>query len=147
MSTTTTTSTWQDARKQFIELRKVDRELWLIYLLKLLESYAYFSSALNLTLYLSEAFNYDDLQAGILYSAWGAITGVSAMICGPLIDRMGIRVSLLVGGALSASGRILFAAAHNRFFALIGLLVLQPLGIGLGIFLFYSFLFFFFITS
>ena len=123
---------WAVAKRQVRELRRVDRELWLIYVLKILESYAYFSTSLNLTLYLSEAFEYTDVEAGIVFSAWGGVTGVAAMACGPLIDRMGVRASLLLGGALASVGRIAFAAARSRAAVLLGLLVLQPAGIGLG---------------
>lgn len=87
------------------------RELWLCYLLKALASFAYFSMSLNLTLYLSEEFNYDDTAAGWLYGVWGVLISAYGVLAGPLIDRLGVRWSLVLGSVVACvAGRNLSLA-------------------------------------
>ena len=112
--------------------RLAPRALWAVYALKLLESLAYFSSSLNMALYLSEGLGYGDTAAGVLYSAWGTAAGVAGIACGPLVDWLGVQQSLVLGGICVSLGRLFFTVG-DRALALTGLLVLQPLGMGLAI--------------
>jgi len=110
------------------------RELWTVYALKFLESVAYFSSSINLTLYLTLALGFDDATAGFLYSVWGVVTGVCSVLCGPYVDRFGVQRSVAFGGVLVTLGRLFFVVAPgNKPLALAGLLVFQPIGMGLAI--------------
>lgn len=116
-------------------LRHLPRELWLVYVLKIMESFAYFASSLSLTVYLtdSRALAFSDLEAGAVYSAWGVVSGVVGMLTGPCIDKLGVRRSLLLGGTLLAAGRILFAAATTRAQVYVSLFFLQSFGMNLAI--------------
>lgn len=124
------TTTW-GRLKELVHV--VPRELWLVYGLKVMESFAYFASSLNLTPLLTERFGMTDLEAGAAYSAWGVTAGVVGMAAGPLIDRLGVRRSLVVGGTLLAAGRLLFAVATTRSQAYLALFFLQSLGMTLAI--------------
>ncbi len=114
-------------------LRTVPRELWLVYALKIIESFVYFSSTLNLTRYLRVHFLYSDVLAGTLYGVWGVSISAYGLICSPLIDALGVRWSLILGGIVCTLGRLLFAVADTRARALFALFVLVPLGQALGI--------------
>jgi len=116
-------------------LRHLPRELWLVYALKILESYAYFASSLSLTVYLTDSpdLAFSDLEAGAVYSAWGVVSGLVGMATGPCIDKLGVRRSLLIGGTLLAAGRILFAAATTRPQVYVSLFFLQSIGMNLAI--------------
>lgn len=118
---------------RLLALRQCPRELWLVYALKVLESFAYFSASLNLSLYLTRVFGYSDLEAGMLYSAWGVTSGVIGLVIGPLIDWLGVRTSLLVGGSCLTLGRVMFAAATDRPQLYVSLFFLQSVGMTLGI--------------
>ena len=114
-------------------LRSVSRELWLIYALKILESFVYFSSTLNLTRYLRVHFHCSDVLAGTLYGVWGVLISAYGLLCSPLIDALGVRRSLLLGGVVCTLGRLLFAVATTRARALFALFTLIPFGQALGI--------------
>lgn len=75
-------------------------ELWILFILKCLESYAYFAMSLSLTLYLTEEFGIGDVRAGWVMGAWGLATTVFGLICGQLIDTIGVPRSLLIGAAI-----------------------------------------------
>ena len=51
-------------------LASAPRELWVVYVLKVLESYSYYSMAYILLLYLAEEFGMTDLEAGLCYGEW-----------------------------------------------------------------------------
>ena len=119
--------------RRFAALGRGPRELKLVYVLKLLESFADFSTSLNLVLYLIEQFGYSDIEAGAMYGAWGVSTSLFGIVFGPAIDRLGVRRSLLVGGALLTAGRAMLAAAPTRAHVLVSLFMLQPLGMALAI--------------
>ncbi len=114
-------------------LRSSPRALWVVLVLKFLESFADFATSLNLTLYLSAQFGYSDVAAGTLYSAWGLSVGVFGLLLGPFIDQLGVRNALLVGGCLNALGRALFVFGSHRAQAIVALLVLQGAGMSLAI--------------
>ena len=114
-------------------LAEAPRVLWLLFALHALEAFAYFCTALNLTLYASAPrFALGDTQAGALYGAWGVSMGVWAFAAGPLIDRLGVRNSLVLGGCFSALGRAAAAAAQNSGQLLVALFVLQAAGSALS---------------
>ncbi|KAK4530509.1 hypothetical protein CCYA_CCYA04G1366 [Cyanidiococcus yangmingshanensis] len=109
------------------------RELWLIYVLKLLSSYAYFSLSLALVLYLSESLQYDDTGAGLLYGLYGVVTSLYGLASGWLIDRLGVRRSLLFGAALGTVARAGMAVLSNRVAVAVLLLTLLPFAECLGV--------------
>ena len=57
-------------------------ELWKAYVLKFLDSYAYFSFSLIFTLFLSDDFGMSDVEAGTYYGAWGALVTVFGLFTG-----------------------------------------------------------------
>lgn len=109
------------------------RELWIIMLLKLLESFAYFSSSINFVLYLSREFGYSDIEAGTYYGIWGVLISVYGLASGALIDKLGVKYSLVLGGLLTSAGRALFALATSRRLLLLSIFFISPLGMSLAI--------------
>ena len=57
-------------------------ELWKAYVLKFLDSYAYFSFSLIFTLFLSDEFGMSDVEAGTYYGVWGALVTVFGLFTG-----------------------------------------------------------------
>ena len=76
---------------QFFVLSTAPRELWILFLLKLLESFAHFSLSYVLVLYLSEEFGYSDQSAGWVYGFFGMLISIYGVLVGFLIDRLGVR--------------------------------------------------------
>lgn len=114
-------------------LGSAPRELWILYLLKMLESFAYFSMSLSFTLYLTQEFGFSDLAAGTLYGVWGILISTYGFATAVLIDRLGVKRSLVLGSLLSAVGRLLFAVAPNRAILYTSMFLLMPIGLSLGI--------------
>jgi POT family proton-dependent oligopeptide transporter len=114
-------------------LANAPRELWLIYVLKLLSSYAYFSLSLALVLFLSETLGYDDTNAGLLYGLYGVVTSLYGLASGWLIDRLGVRRSLLLGAGLGTVARAGMAVLTHRVAVALVLLTVLPFAECLGV--------------
>lgn len=65
------------------------RELWLIFVVKVLESYSYFSMSLIYVVLLTDSFGVGDIAAGGSYGLWGMLTVAWGVVLGPVIDRLG----------------------------------------------------------
>ncbi len=114
-------------------LRRAPRELWLAFLLKLVSSCVYFATALVFVPYLATEFDYDDVTAGTLYGVWGFLSSLAGVAVGPLIDRLGVRRSLLLGFVVGALGTCLMALAKTAGLLIFSVCVLLPLSTALGI--------------
>lgn len=146
---------WRGFLSDARQLAKAPVELRWSLLLKCLTSYAYVAIVLNMTPFLSDELGMSDVAAGWVYGMFGLLTSVYGFLCGGVIDRLGVRKSLLVGGWMSyvtrgtraracrtcsvtrrcprptrLVGRAMFAFAPKRFPALVYLstLVFAPMG-------------------
>jgi len=112
---------------------RAPRELWLVLLLKLLGSLAYFSASLVFVPFLHNEFHYTDVQAGTLYGVWGLLASVFGVVCGPLIDYFGVKKSLVLGSLLGVAGGVILALARTRGWLLLSVCFLMPMSTSLGI--------------
>jgi hypothetical protein len=62
------------------------RALYIIFLVKWLESYQYFALARISTLYMTEQFGIDDYHAGLVYGLWGSLLTAFGFLLGGTID-------------------------------------------------------------
>jgi hypothetical protein len=108
-------------------------ELWKAYILKFLDSYAYFSFSLVFTLFLSDDFNFTDVQAGAVYGAWGALITIFGWITGSIIDNWGVAKCLRLGFTISFISRLTVLLTTSKTVLLVCLLLTLPLGNCLGI--------------
>eukprot|EP00804_Cyclotella_cryptica_P010567 CCRYP_019857-RA/>CCRYP_019857-RA protein AED:0.02 eAED:0.02 QI:251/1/1/1/1/1/3/41/664 len=108
-------------------------ELWKAYLLKFLDSYAYFSFSLVFTLFLSSEFGMSDIQAGTIYGAWGALITVFGLFTGTIIDNLGVAMCLRIGFVLSFATRITLFLCTSKSVLLMCTLIFLPLANCLGI--------------
>lgn len=107
-------------------------ELWKAYLLKFLDSYAYFSFSLVFTLFLSSEFGMSDIQAGSIYGAWGALITVFGLFTGTVIDNLGVATCLKIGFVLSFVTRTTIFMCTSKHVLLACLLIFLPLANCLG---------------
>jgi POT family proton-dependent oligopeptide transporter len=117
----------------FSSLSNSPPELWKAYLLKFLDSYAYFSFSLVFTLFLSNEFGMNDIQAGTIYGAWGALITIFGLFTGTVIDNLGVATCLRIGFVLSFVTRLTLFLCTSRTVLLACTLVALPLGNCLGI--------------
>lgn len=114
-------------------LNEAPRELWLIYGLKFLSSYAYFSLSLVLTLFLTDEFGMSDTAAGWAYGAYGVMSTFFGLLCGWFIDYLGVRASLLLGALIGAVARFVMAVTSSQHTAILMLYTFLPFAECLGI--------------
>jgi len=117
----------------FTSLSNSPSELWKAYLLKFLDSYAYFSFSLVFTPFLSDDFGMTDIQAGTIYGAWGALITVFGLFTGTVIDNLGVAKCLRIGFVLSFLTRVVIFATNSRNVLLACLLITLPFSNCLGI--------------
>jgi len=120
-------------KQGFTSLSGSPRELWKAYVLKFLDSYAYFSFSIIFTLFLSREFGYTDIQAGTLYGAWGALITIYGVLAGWIVDNLGVAHSLRVGFFLSLLSRLLIFWTTSRAVILMNICFLLPFANCLGI--------------
>lgn len=118
---------------QLQALRRAPRELWLVFSLKLLSSYAYFSLSLILTTFLTDEFGLSDYAAGWAYGTYGVMSTFFGIVCGWFIDYLGVRLALLLGAIIGAIARLMITFTTSRHLAMIMLYTLLPFAECLGI--------------
>ncbi len=121
------------AAVQFRALGRAPRELWLVFALKLLSSYSYFSLSLILTTFLTNEFGLSDYAAGWAYGTYGVMSTFFGVVCGWFIDYLGVRLALLLGAIVGAAARLIITFTASRHVAMIMLYTLLPFAECLGI--------------
>jgi POT family proton-dependent oligopeptide transporter len=117
----------------FQSLKGSPPELYKAYILKFLDSYAYFSFSIVFTLFLSNDFGFSDVQAGTLYGAWGALVTLYGLLMGTIVDNLGVAKSLQLGFCLSLLARACIVYTTSSTVLLFHICVTLPLGNCLGI--------------
>eukprot|EP00164_Ancoracysta_twista_P016778 GFYU01028312.1.p1 GENE.GFYU01028312.1~~GFYU01028312.1.p1 ORF type:complete len:501 (-),score=125.29 GFYU01028312.1:126-1628(-) len=123
----------RDAIASFGKLSTAPRELWIVYFLKFLESYAYFSVSYVLVLYLSAEFGYSDESAGWAYGFIGLLTSLYGTLSGFVVDNLGVKWCMALGVFVLLAARILFALTTSPVGLAVTLYLLFPLGQAFGI--------------
>lgn len=114
-------------------LLRAPRALAVLYIIKLLFSFAHFSASIVLTLWLSAELGLSDSNAGWAYGAAGLFATLWGVLCGALIDRAGVRRSLLAGSCAATLARVALLRTQTPATACVVLWVLMPLADALGI--------------
>ena len=109
------------------------RELWIVYALKVLESYSYYSMSYILLLYLTEEFGMSDLEAGLCYGIMGALISIYGFLVGFAIDNMGVKKSLSIGNVILLAARLVLALTASKIAVFFTLFTILPLGTAFGI--------------
>jgi len=118
---------------QMRALSHAPRELFLVFVLKLLSSYAYFSFSLILTTFLTDEFGFSDYAAGWAYGTYGVMSTFFGIVCGWFIDYLGVRLALLLGAIVGAISRLIITFTRSRHIAMLMLYTLLPFAECLGI--------------
>ncbi|MFH0901883.1 MAG: MFS transporter [Pseudomonadota bacterium] len=108
-------------RRDITTLVNGPRSLWIVFSIKLLESFAYFSFLSTLSIYLSDELGYSDQQAGTRMSIWLAFSSALMLGSGFVADRLGIRNALFLSVGSCLAGRLLVGFADSRVLAFVGL--------------------------
>ena len=82
---------------------------------------------------MSDDFNFNDVQAGSIYGAWGALITIFGLFTGTIIDNLGVAKCLRIGFVLSFVSRVVIFTCTSRTVLLSCLLVTLPFSNCLGI--------------
>lgn len=90
------------------------RELWILYLMKFLESVAYFTVYSLLVIFLSDDHGFSDQAAGGVAGTWTTAISLVVFFAGFIADAMGVRKALLIAALSTALGRGLLAFSGDQ---------------------------------
>jgi MFS family permease len=123
----------QSLRAGLQSLLQCPRELWLVFFLKYLESYAYFVLSYTLILFLSDEFGFTDEEAGWAYGIFGMLVTVYGFFMGSMIDYLGVKWSLVGGMTILFFSRLALTVTTDVRTILSILFTTLPLGGSMGI--------------
>jgi len=101
------------------------RELWLAFLIKVMESLCYFSSVLVLMAFLTQDMGLSDVWAGTIFSIFSASMSLFMLFVGFVADSLGIKKALIVGLVIALVGRMSIAFTTSPWIVYPGLIVLS----------------------
>jgi MFS family permease len=109
-------------------LRSSPRELWIMYVIRLLEGAAYFAISFSMALWLSSDCGLGDVEAGVFISIWSVMHGAFLLIAGPFVDVFGIKKSFVFTFVLIIVSRLFVFWLTDPFLSMT--LVFVPFAIG-----------------
>jgi proton-dependent oligopeptide transporter, POT family len=114
-------------------LKGSPRELYMLYIAKLLEYGAYGAINYTFILYLREDCGLSDVMAGSYVGIWSMAMTVCSMLIGAVCDAIGIKKTLLLGTAFLLVSRITLPFIDNVY--IVTFTSFLPMAIGMGILL------------
>lgn len=112
-------------------LKECPRDMWFLFIYKVIEYTAYAAMNMTFILWLSRDCGLGDIAAGSYISGWSIMLSVIAMVAGALVDTIGIKKTLLISVVFLLISRFFMAFITDPVFAFI--LGFMPLAIGFGI--------------
>lgn len=109
--------------EDFRDLAKAPRDLWIIYVVKLIESISYFAVVGVLVLYLHDDLRFSDEATGAIFGTWGTIISLLTFVAGFIADAMGQRKALIIAALTLIVGRAMLVASEIPAIPLIGLVI------------------------
>lgn len=126
-------SCWAVISSSIDSLRPAPRELYICFLIKICDSFAYFSLAQIAMIYFHDEFGLSDVQAGAVYGAWGAAITLWGLITSFINDNLGVRSALLIGYTITFTSLMVISLTTSLSLLLIFIFIFLPLGNSMGI--------------
>jgi len=101
------------------------REIWLAFLIKVMESLCYFSTVLVLMAFLTQDMGLSDVTAGTIFGVFSASMSFFMLFVGFVADSLGIKKALIVGLIIALAGRMSIAFTTSPWMVYPGLFVLS----------------------
>jgi len=112
-------------------LRQSPRDLWLLFIYKIVEYAAYSAMNMAFVLWLSADCGLGDLAAGSYIAGWSMMLSVMNMIAGALVDTIGVRKTLILSIVFLIISRVFMSFITHP--VLIFVLGFVPLTVGFAI--------------
>jgi len=104
------------------------RDLWVLLVIKFLESFASFGTSIVLILFLTADLGFSDAAAALVFGVHGAAGAVLSYLGGVIVDYAGVKWTLTLGAVLLAAGRAVLAFSTSHSAVLASMCLLLPLG-------------------
>lgn len=118
---------------KFAVLKTAQRELWLVFAIKLFGIAAYSVTNKTLVLWLSSDLGYSDQQSGALVGwGWAPLMTVFTLLAGSLTDAIGLRRTFFFGASICLVARGMMVFSTVPWLALAGGLLPLAIGEALG---------------
>jgi dipeptide/tripeptide permease len=111
-------------------LKDSPRELYLLFFTQIIEYVAYGAINMAFVLFLSADVGLGDVSAGSYIGVWSMFLTVTTMLVGAVVDAIGIKRTLLIGGAVTLFARLCLPISTNIYMA--SALAFIPMAIGMG---------------
>jgi len=108
-----------------VNLFHCPREIWIAFLIKVLESLCYFSSVLMLMIFLTRDMGLSDTMAGTIFGVFSASMSFFMLFVGFIADSLGIKRALIVGLLIALVGRLAITFTTHPFVVYPGLFFLS----------------------
>lgn len=112
-------------------LRDSPRDMWLLFLYKVVEYAAYAAMNMALILWLSRDCGLGDVAAGSFLSGWSILLSIMGMITGALVDTVGIRRTQIISVVFLIVSRFFMSFVTDP--ALVFVLGFMPMAVGFAI--------------
>ncbi len=122
---------WKDFIEKFTILKSAPRELWVVYVINIIEYIAYTLMQFSLMLWLMKDLNQSDEHAAYVLMVWGMILSAMMVVAGMITDGLGIKRSFWLGYAFCVLGRLFIAFDMHYWAALI--IGLGPIAVGMSL--------------
>eukprot|EP00440_Ansanella_granifera_P070676 gb/GFBE01076698.1/.p1 GENE.gb/GFBE01076698.1/~~gb/GFBE01076698.1/.p1 ORF type:complete len:586 (+),score=112.77 gb/GFBE01076698.1/:1-1758(+) len=125
--------TWLGRWQGLAALLQAPYDLFLVFSIKAAEITAYYGFSYIFVSFVSDEYGMTDREAGNLYAAYGfACTGFG-LVLGFVIDRLGVRRSMLLGCTCSMIYRLICALSTSREVLWFATLTFAPVGAAFGV--------------
>jgi hypothetical protein len=108
------------------------RELYTIFIMIMCTAFTYNTMANIMTVFASAEYGYDDIETAEIYGTWGLMSALWAMLLGPLIDVIGVRMSGVIGFSVYAVARMLVVFVDDKQVFKWTVILLSPIAEGLA---------------
>ena len=113
-------------------LESSPRELYTIFAMIMCTAFTYNTMANIMTVFASAEYGFSDIETAEIYGAWGLMSALWAMLLGPLIDVIGVRLSGVIGFSIYAVARLLVVFVDNKDVFKWTVMLLSPFAEGLA---------------
>ena len=117
---------------KFSVLRGASRELWLTFIIKVLNIAAYAVTNSTIVLWLSSDLGYDDKKALAIVAAWSLVMTIASILVGSFTDAVGLRRTFFIGTWVLIVARAVMVLANLKWLALVCGLFPVAVGEALG---------------
>ncbi len=117
------------------DCRRLDsspRELYTIFIMIMCTAFTYNTMANIMTVFASAEYGFSDIETAEIYGTWGLMSALWAMLLGPLIDVIGVRLSGVIGFSIYAVARLLVVFVADREVFKWTVILLSPIAEGLA---------------